>query len=109
MLCLCSPAGRVNPRYVSTSPMSSPRMTAATPVNGAPPPVDDVGRYLRHRVADTDRHTNNLGHDTLMVYHYEGGESEPGTVSEVRMSHATCDGSSGFVPSSRLLPFALIS
>ena len=48
-------------------------------------PGDDVGRFLRGRVNELDKNAANMGgHDTLMVYHYEGGESE---VSDVTLPY----------------------
>ncbi len=70
---------KINPRFTSSSPV--PHQRGVTP---SPLPHDDVGRYLKARVHELDRNVANIGgHDTLMVYHYEGGESERGDVSDV--------------------------
>ena len=64
-------------------------------------PGDDVGRFLRSRINELDRNAANMGgHDTLMVYHYEGGESEVGTVSDVlsQASEANFDNFSNWGP-----------
>ncbi|XP_063724486.1 neural-cadherin-like isoform X3 [Symsagittifera roscoffensis] len=73
---------KVNPRYIASSPV---------PHRGTPTPGhnEDVGRYLKAKTHELDRHAANMGgHDTLMVYHYEGGDSDRGDVSDV-MSQAS--------------------